>query len=129
MNKYIKVGIKALKGLLYYVQTGQLHKLTPSNIKGYFQGLLRLEDFYTRDLNPDTEEQFLYRISVMNPSCISNGMCPCQCEVPAKQIEDRACELNCYPAMMNKEDWEEFKRVNNLSIPKIREIAINKLLN
>ena len=71
MNKYIKVGIKALKGLVYYIKTGQLNKLTPSNIKGYFQGLLRLEDFFTKTLDATTEEQFLYRISVMNIACIS----------------------------------------------------------
>lgn len=128
MNKYIKVGIKALKGLIYYIETGQLNKLTSSNIKGYFQGLLRLEDFFTKTLDATTEEQFLYRISVMNIACISNGMCPCKCEVPAKQMDDRPCELNCYPKMMDKESWTNFKKENNISIPRIREIAINRLI-
>lgn len=45
----------------------------------------------------------------MNPNCVKNGMCPCECEFPDKQLEDRSCDLECYPPLMDKETWKKFK--------------------
>ena len=129
MKRYLNVFIKSMKGLFHYLITGQVYKLTPSNIKGYFQGVWRLENLFTSSLPSLVEEQFVWRVSVMNPTCILNKMCPCQCEIPAKQLEDRACELNCYPPLMNLEQWEKFKRENKLDMYRIKEQAINKLIN
>ncbi len=88
---------------------------TLKNIKGFIQGHYRMlkEDFGI--LEEHIGEQFDYRLGIMNEECIKNKECPCTCSFPEKQIEDRPCELNCYPPMMFKEDWEIFKKENNIT--------------
>ena len=111
LNKIICLGWKSFKGLCYYVYSGNIHKLTRANVKGYFQGLSRMHDSHHsngKKAIDHIEQQFYYRITKMDSQCIQNGMCPCQCEVPAKQWEDRACEKNCYPPMMNATEWHKF---------------------
>lgn len=130
MKKLFSIGVKAFKGLCHYIYTGKIHKLTPSNIKGYFQGLSRMYDYtHNKNLKVFQEEQFYYRMFKMDQSCINNKMCPCQCEVPAKQFEDRACEKNCYPAMMSLDEWEAFKKSNNLNMKQITNVAVDRFVN
>lgn len=85
-------------------------KINLKNIKGYLQAHYRqvLDDMGF--LEKHVYEQWVYRIGVMDESCLINGMCPCECEVPAKQLEDRSCENHCYKNMLSKEEWEEYKR-------------------
>lgn len=90
-------------------------QITLPNIKGFLQGNYRkvLEDL---DFLPvHIKEQWLYRIGQMNEDCLVNKHCPCKCSVPEKQLEDRPCEKNCYPRMMNEETWETFKQKVNIS--------------
>ncbi len=130
MKKLFSIGLKAFKGLCYYIYSGKINKLTLSNVKGYFQGLSRMHDYtHNKNLEVFQEEQFYYRMFKMDKNCIDKKMCPCQCEVPAKQFEDRACENNCYPAMMNQEQWEVFKKVNDLNIREIKHIAVDRFVN
>lgn len=130
IKKIFTIGLKAFKGLCYYIYTGKIYKLTPSNIKGYFQGLSRMYDYtHNQKLDNCQEEQFYYRMFKMDQSCINNKMCPCQCEVPAKQFEDRACEKNCYPPMMAFNEWKEFKKVNNINIEKIKIVGVDRFIN
>lgn len=41
--------------------------------------------------------------------CVLATVCKiCKCDTPALQMANKACDKPCYPAMMNKKDWEEF---------------------
>lgn len=60
------------------------------------------------------KEQWIYRIGQMNERCLIDKHCPCQCSVPEKQLEDRACEGGCYKPMMRQEEWEIYKQQVNI---------------
>jgi hypothetical protein len=92
-------------------------RLTRANLKGFFQGYFRyiLHRFFPGRFMDFRTEQFYFRISRMNEGCLRKEECPCECSVPAKQMEDRSCDLGCYPPMMNKKDWEQFKKDINLN--------------
>jgi hypothetical protein len=63
------------------------------------------------------QEQFKYRLNIMDQNCLKQGYCKiCGCETPQLQMSDEACEGQCYPFMMNKEDWEKFKIENGIII-------------
>jgi len=99
----------------------KLSQINLSNIKGFLQGHYRMfkEEFGILEVH--IGEQFDYRLGIMSEECIKNGECPCECPFPAKQIEDRSCEKECYPDMMSKEDWESFKKENNITKQSIQE--------
>ena len=47
----------------------------------------------------------------MNPDCYSEGSCQmCGCETTALQMANKTCPKPCYPKMMNKKNWEDFKK-------------------
>jgi len=94
----------------------QLKRITASNIKGFIQGWSRYLLIKLGCANSYIVEQFLYRLSIMDESCLSAKMCPCLCTVPQKQIEDRACENYCYPDMLKKKDWEEYKKQKGIDL-------------
>lgn len=85
-------------------------KINLPNIKGYLQAHYRETLNELGFLEEHVYEQWIYRIGVMSEDCLYNKMCPCECEVPSKQLEDRACDLHCYRDMLNKEEWEEYKQ-------------------
>lgn len=100
-------------------------KITLENIKAVFKakqrqlsGILLPEHIY---------EQVIWRrfqVEKTSPECLSTNACKvCGCDILGKTLEDRACsasehpDLNlptCYPEMKNKEDWEKFKKENNI---------------
>lgn len=98
-------------------------KLSVSNVKGFLQGEIRsfLADMDV--LLPDShiKEQAIWRlheISEKSPQCIKNGECDvCGCDL-TKVYEDRGCaaDFPCYPAMRTKEEWEKFKKENNIEV-------------
>jgi hypothetical protein len=102
----------------------KLNQLTLSNIKGYIQGNLRkfLED-YPGVIGDHVYEQVQWRLGIMNEECLIKKECPCECTCPQKQYEDRACEKNCYPDMMEEEDWELFKEKNEIT----KSLIVNNL--
>lgn len=106
-----------------------LSQITTKNIKGFLLGNFRqfIRSNFPSYLPTHIEEQFLYRISIMNQDCLNNKQCPCSCAVPAKQIEDRACEKNCYPDMLDEMKWELFKEKNNINLSKVEQEATNRL--
>jgi hypothetical protein len=74
-------------------------------------------------------EQIIWRrIKVMDnsPKCWQSGHCiVCGCEILGKTMEDRGCsasespELNispCYPDMMSKKEWNQYKITNNIKL-------------
>lgn len=104
-------------------------KINFLNVKGFIQGNFRklLEDF-PGIVEDHIYEQVQYRLGIMDENCIKNKMCPCECAVPNKQYEDRSCENHCYPPMMDKENWEKFKSLTNITKESI-ELNIYKRKN
>ena len=46
----------------------------------------------------------------MDTECYEQGSCKiCHCDTTALQMANKACGKPCYPKMMNKADWLEFK--------------------
>lgn len=107
-------------------------KITLKNIKNFFQGWVRYIRFKIANSNnklikeglkdavvlaPHLEEQFKWRLQVTNPECLKEGKCiHCGCETPMKQMAGEGCEVGCYPDMMEPEEWNLFKKENQIII-------------
>lgn len=95
--------------------------LSFSNIKGFLQGNYRAFIDLTEIINPPMHirEQARWRLDKVKenaPVCFSEGACvQCGCSINEKVYEDRSCEENCYPEMMKKEDWDIYKKENNIT--------------
>lgn len=99
-------------------------KITWHNIKRFIQGYWRYFLFkFSKDgqdlnlLAKYKQEQFKWRLRVMNPECLENKKCViCGCETPYLQMSDEACEGKCYPDFMSKEGWDQYKKENQIII-------------
>ena len=53
----------------------------------------------------------------MDPECYEEGYCKmCGCNTTALQMADKPCNKPCYPKMMGKKDWENFKKENKINL-------------
>jgi hypothetical protein len=91
------------------------HDVTMKNIHAYLQGNLRmLAEKYGEDyikMNTHIKEQIIFRMDISNPECIEQKECKeCHCTIPNLMYADKQCGGECYPKMMNEEEWEEFKK-------------------
>jgi len=51
-------------------------------------------------------EQIAYRINSMDILCYTKGSCiACGCTTTELQMCNRACDKDCYPAMVDKKTW------------------------
>jgi hypothetical protein len=49
----------------------------------------------------------------MEPECFNNGVCiKCGCTTTALQMANKSCNGECYPIMMDKKTWYQFKEHN-----------------
>lgn len=66
------------------------------------------------------KEQITWRreqVKNKSPLCWIEGHCiQCGCEIKGKTKADMGCENPpyCYPEMMGKKEWQEFKKTNNI---------------
>lgn len=96
-------------------------KLSLRNIWAVIQAFFRrkIQGF---SLPSHIYEQIIWRrIQVIekSPECWKSGNCvQCGCEILGKTIEDRGCENEpfCYPEMMKKDTWKEYKKNNNIKL-------------
>lgn len=102
--------LKATTVLISRIQSGNINWIDT----WYFvQGTVRRILYYNFDkkyLRQHIIEQFEYRLKVMNPKCYEAGQCPCECTVPDLQMADKSCDENCYPKMMTRNAWMEYKQ-------------------
>jgi hypothetical protein len=106
-------------------------KINLPNIARFIQGWLRYIVFYLSGksrafrkvsstfhlLSPEKQEQFKYRLQVMNPQCLSGGACViCGCETPQLQMIDDTCDGGCYPKMMDAQAWTKYKKDNGITV-------------
>lgn len=87
-------------------------KINLPNIKGYLQAhyreILKDFDFLPKHIQEQAEWR-LKQVAENSPECLEKDSCKeCGCQVSSKVFEDRACEGNCYPKMMNEEQWNKF---------------------
>lgn len=89
-------------------------KINLPNIKGYLQAhyreILKDFDFLPKHIQEQAEWR-LKQVAENSPECLEKDSCKeCGCQVSSKVFEDRKCEGNCYPAMMSKEQWEDYTK-------------------
>ena len=91
-------------------------KINLPNIKGYLQAHYRqaLDEMGFLDKHIYEQAEWrLERVKEKSPDCYNSDNCvKCGCEVSSKVFEDRACEGNCYPPMMSKEEWNKKEKFN-----------------
>lgn len=90
------------------------HKRKFNDIFAYLIGKYRYKLYYNTKLwflmRPHIFEQIQWRISVMNLECYERGSCiKCGCETTALQMANKACAGDCYPKMMNIEEWKAYQ--------------------
>jgi len=97
-------------------------------IRDYIQGMT-LQWWYDnhRSFIPKyIVQQYHYRLNIMDRQCLMQGQCKaCGCQTPALQFAFKACELNCYPKLMNPYRWYKFKK-NNPSILRLLNGFLNE---
>ncbi len=66
------------------------------------------------------DEQSIWRLDQIkekSPECIQHLHCiMCGCDIKEKSFESKGCDEGCYPEMMGKEEWEKYKKENNIDI-------------
>lgn len=91
------------------------YDITLKNIGAFVQGKGRLMfENLGFDLEDHIKEQIVWRESKALPECINNEVCKCGCDIPDLFYADKACEFGCYPKLMNKEEWEQYKKDENI---------------
>ena len=89
-------------------------KPTLKNIIAYIQGNLRYKLFYSNFaflIRPHIREQIEVRIRSMDQECYNAGECKiCGCQTTHLQMADKACDKPCYPRMLNKKTWDNWKK-------------------
>lgn len=113
----IKATKALFKNIKKAIKTSKKEQLTFNNMKGFIQGNVRkfLEDIDYNNLDYYIREQIIYR-SLTCRTCTIEGKCViCGCQTPEKFYEDRACEGEKYPYMLEEKEWLKFKQDNNIN--------------
>jgi len=91
------------------------NKINLNNVKSFLSAhysmFLNIFDLYPEH----KKEQVAYRLSLCD-DCIKEGECPyCGCPPEKKAFADKSCNKgDRFPDMLNKTEWEEFKKENNV---------------
>lgn len=90
--------------------------LNLKNIKAFFEGYTRMLGDRINRVPEHTREQVIYRAEICKDTCVKKGKCDyCGCSVPGKLYVKKSCNNGeRFPDLMNKEDWELFKKENNV---------------
>lgn len=94
--------------------------LNINNIFNYLEAEYRQWKSLSEDEPSYITEQSIYRLEQIkekSPKCLELGSCVnCGCDVNSKSFESQGCEFGCYGERLSKEDWETFKKQNNVTI-------------
>lgn len=87
-------------------------KVTLKNMFAFIEGNLKMTWDRMIGLPEHEKEQIAFRARVCE-DCVALGECKaCGCPTPDKFFSTEPCDGNTYPRMMNKEDWEKYKKEN-----------------
>lgn len=83
-------------------------------IRNYLTGNYRYLLYYSEHwgflMRTHIRQQIRARINSMDKECFMQGSCKeCGCMTTHLQMANDACEKPCYPVMMNRRQWQEFK--------------------
>ena len=103
-----------LKGMKNHLKKLLKGEIPLSDVYYYFQGHLREKLYYSKCkflIRKHIQEQFEYRMKVMDKDCYLAGQCKiCECSIPALTFCNKVCYGSCYPVMMSKSNWNNFKK-------------------
>lgn len=89
-------------------------------IKWFIQGNRRkalMNTWFQWCLPKHIIEQYKYRLENAKSQCLKNGECiACGCKMPAVLLADKGCKRGCYLRMMNKQDWNNYKKIKKIKI-------------
>lgn len=93
-------------------------KITPSNIKKFIEGNLKMLGDELNILPKYQKEQVIWRSILCKDDCLASGKCKyCGCSVPGKLYVKKSCNNGeIFPDIMSEEEWGEFKKKNNIII-------------
>jgi len=111
--------------LRYYLNLmrGKTKALNPAKID--FKHIWAVIQSWFRSILPTpkhVKEQIIWRrgeVILKSPECWKEGHCiQCGCEIVPKTTADMACENEpfCYPEMMDKKEWKDFKKTNSIKL-------------
>lgn len=85
------------------------------NIVSFIEGNAKY--FWDRwiGMPPHIKEQVRYRLEQCEDDCLVEGACiKCKCPPHKKAFAKNSCNPDRFPDIMNNEDWEQYKRENNI---------------
>lgn len=99
-------------------------KITKKDIISFIEGNSRYYLDKIIDLDPHIKEQVSYRGMLCKDDCLIEGSCKyCGCTSKKVIFSTSSCNLGeRFPDLMNKEDWEEYKNKNNITIDEDKEV-------
>jgi hypothetical protein len=91
--------------------------ITPEKIRQYLEGNIRLWGDKFNLMPKYAKEQIIWRSHICS-DCMSEGQCKyCGCSVPGKLYVKKSCnDGERFPDMMDKGDWEEYKKENKINL-------------
>jgi len=92
------------------------YDITAKNVWAYIQGTGRkaLSERYSDIFQSPQhiQEQIVWREVIANKECYTSGKCiHCKCKMPDKLYSDKGCDDGCYPEIMNRDAWNNFKQL------------------
>lgn len=92
-----------------------LSDITKEKVKSFLQGYSRYYYDNIFSLQEYIKEQVYHRLSVCKDSCLITGKCEkCECPTIQKSYADKSCNSEKFPDLMSKQEWEVYKRENNI---------------
>ena len=112
-------------GIRYYWKLirGKTEALNPAKLD--LRHIWAVMQSWIRSILPTPKhikEQIIWRrgeVALKSPECWRQGHCiQCGCEIVPKTTADMGCENEpfCYPEMMGKKKWKQFKKDNNINL-------------
>ena len=89
------------------------HKITFQNIVNFIEGNSRL---FLNNLQPEhIKHQISYRMLLCKDDCAITKQCvKCGCDYPGRVYTSESCNLDRFPNLMSRIEWEEFKIKNEI---------------
>lgn len=93
-------------------------KITLNTIRYFIQGNLRSLASNFGIVDAHIIEQAQWRkgcIQDKSPKCLLKGKCEyCECDINESVLSTPGCNHGCYPEMMDKDTWEDYKLKNKI---------------
>jgi hypothetical protein len=91
-------------------------KITLNKIGQFIEGTIKMLGDKLHLLAEHEKEQVAYRAMICKDDCVKLEYCVyCGCDIPGKLYVKQSCNGGeRFPDLMNKTDWEIFKRDNGI---------------